>query len=105
MNRCANIRRISRVARDGLVAARCLFRRVAPSHSRWLACSPFPAAIASLPPGAHQASFLHHLPRYRTFSRKKYRCEKPTLQLSSYVVGSGVFSHHEASFYAGFCRV
>ncbi|AQQ33937.1 hypothetical protein A8E95_28000 [Burkholderia cenocepacia] len=105
MNRCANIRRISRVARDGSVTARGLFHRVAPSHSRWLACSPFPAAIAPRPPDPHRASFPRHLPPHRTFSRKKYRCEKPTLQLSSYVVESGVFSHHEASFYAGFCRV
>ncbi|WP_321784121.1 hypothetical protein [Burkholderia pyrrocinia] len=39
------------------------------------------------------------------FSGKKYRRKKSTLQLSSYVVESGVFSHDEASFYAGFCRV
>ncbi|QOH31892.1 hypothetical protein C7S14_6759 [Burkholderia cepacia] len=39
------------------------------------------------------------------FSSKKYRCKKATLQLSSYVVESRVFSHDEASFYAGFCRV
>jgi len=96
---------MSRVACGGSVIARCLFRRVAPRHSRWLDYRPFPVAIAPLPPGPHRASFPRHLPRYRTFSRKKYRCEKPTLQLSSYVVESGVFSHHEASFYAGFCRV
>ncbi|OXI27768.1 hypothetical protein CFB43_00440 [Burkholderia sp. AU15512] len=48
-------------------------------------------------------------PRYSLvtgiFSSKKYRCKKATLQLSSYVVESPVFSHDEASFYAGFCRV
>ncbi|BAG45041.1 hypothetical protein BMULJ_03167 [Burkholderia multivorans ATCC 17616] len=31
--------------------------------------------------------------------------QKLTLQLSSYVPESRVFSHHDASFHAGFCRV
>jgi hypothetical protein len=38
-------------------------------------------------PGIDVASF----PRRRTFSGKKYRCGKATLQLSSYVVDSRVF--------------
>jgi len=43
--------------------------------------------------------------RDRAFSGKKCRRKKPTLQLSSYVIDAHAFSHHEASFYAGFCRV
>ncbi|AQQ40998.1 hypothetical protein A8D95_13120 [Burkholderia cenocepacia] len=88
-----------------MIAASCVFRRVAPSRSRRLHGSGCPAAIAPLPAGPQRASFPRHFRRHRTFSHKKYRCKKPTLQLSSYVVESGVFSHHEASFYAGFCRV
>ncbi|WP_244136168.1 hypothetical protein [Burkholderia sp. BCC0801] len=70
------------------------------------------AALQRISRGDRVASFrpasgivAPSFPRRRTFSRKKYRCKKATLQLSSYVVESGVFSHHEASFYAGFCRV
>ncbi|WP_257127322.1 hypothetical protein [Burkholderia sp. ABCPW 11] len=90
-----------RVACGGSVTMSCSFRSVAPSRSRRLHCSAF--AAASSRPASGIAS--RHFRRRRTFSRKKYRCKKSTLQLSSYVVESGVFSHHEASFYAGFCRV
>ncbi|WP_232036104.1 hypothetical protein [Burkholderia stabilis] len=73
----------------------------------------FPAAAPQrIPGGDHAASAVPApgivsapFPRRRLFSGKKYRCKKPTLQLSSYVVESRVFSHDEASFYAGFCRV
>jgi hypothetical protein len=81
-----------------------MFRAVAPSHSGRLFRGAFPAAIVPLPAGPYRASFPRHFPVTGLFSCKKYRCKKPTLQLSSYVVESGVFSHDEASFYAGFCR-
>ncbi|ABB06882.1 hypothetical protein Bcep18194_A3280 [Burkholderia lata] len=57
------------------------------------------------PPAPAPGIVSSPFPRRRIFSSKKYRCKKATLQLSSYVVESRVFSHDEASFYAGFCRV
>ncbi|RQS26361.1 hypothetical protein DIE03_23695 [Burkholderia sp. Bp8992] len=105
MYRCVSVRpKFARCARSiGRGVSRV--QSVAPSHSARLLCRTFPVVIAPLRPGPYRASFSRHSPYHRHFSRKKYRCKKATLQLSSYVVESGVFSHDEASFYAGFCRV
>ncbi|RQS94820.1 hypothetical protein DF048_13885 [Burkholderia seminalis] len=96
---------MSPVAHDRSARALCVFRAVVPSHSGRVFHRAFPAAIVPLRPDPYRASFPRHSPCRRRFTRKKYRCKKSTLQLSSYVVESGVFSHDEASFYAGFCRV
>ncbi|WP_257127442.1 hypothetical protein [Burkholderia sp. MSMB1078WGS] len=105
MNRCANIRSnfARRVRRFGHDVVFLPQRRTELFPTAALQRIRGGDRAASSRPAPGIAS--RHFRRRRTFSRKKYRCKKSTLQLSSYVVESGVFSHHEASFYAGFCRV
>ncbi|MDN7880870.1 hypothetical protein [Burkholderia aenigmatica] len=83
----------------------CLFGVSREARARSRVTAWFLAGDRAAPPAPAAGIASSPFHRRRIFSSKKYRCKKATLQLSSYIVESQVFSHHEVTFYAGFCRV
>ncbi|RBB36723.1 hypothetical protein DPV79_23970 [Burkholderia reimsis] len=88
-----------------MVTGFCLSAASCRARARGRVTAWIPDGVRAVPPAPASGLVSLPFPRRRVFSSKKYRCKKATLQLSSYVVESRVFSHDEASFYAGFCRV